>query len=220
MADRLQSENLALIFPKTFKIFHLFMGVLGQEWRAWSTSSRMTCLGDSYAVLRLQTMKTLWATQLWKNVSEKCVKGTCEKFCEKNRAKNSAKKCAKKIAKNRQKNLWQHCEKMCEKSLWKKTLLGPQAEPLLSAKKKFTEFFIFFGPGCLQPFVGGGGGCDSWGPISVALSARAHACVSTPHCQHVSRTRHIYEHVFLHIFWQVLLLLVLALDWSSRGGLW
>ena len=44
MADCLQSENLALMFPKTCYLNDLFMRVLGQEWRAWSTSSRMTCL--------------------------------------------------------------------------------------------------------------------------------------------------------------------------------
>ena len=38
------------------------------------------------------------------------------------------------------------------------------------------------------------------GLISVTFLARVHACVSTPHCQHLSRMRHIYVQVFLDMF--------------------
>ena len=174
------------------------MGILGQEWRAWSTSSSMTCLGDSYAVLRLQTMKTLWATQLWKNVSEKCVKGTCEKFCEKNRAKNNAKNCAKKIVKNRQKKplatQWKMRKVFVNKPSW------DRRQNHFWVRKKFHGIFHLFRARLSAALCWRGWGLWLMGTISVALSARAHARVATPHCQHVSRTRHIYEHVFLHIF--------------------
>ena len=166
MADRLQSENLALIFQKVF--FHLFMGVLGQEWRAWSTSSHMPCLGDSYTVTQC------WDCKLWKpfgqhtamkNVSEKYVKGTCEKFCEKNRAKNSAKKLCEKNREKTVKKTSGNTVKKCAKKFVKKNIAGTAGRTTFECEKNFTEFFTFFGPGCLQPFVGGGGVCDSWDPF-------------------------------------------------------
>ena len=67
----LQSENLALVFPKRCLLNDLFVPVLGQEWRAWSTSRGMSCFGDSCAVLRPQTMETLSAMH---NSEQVCLK--------------------------------------------------------------------------------------------------------------------------------------------------
>ena len=142
---------------------------------------------------------------------KKCIrkmrKGDVRKLCEKNRAKNSAKICAKKKVKNRQKNpsgnTKKCAEKFCEQ---KKHCWDRRQNHFLSAKKNFTEFFFFFGPGCLQPFVGGGRVCDSWDPGIVGTGA----CV----CIHPSLPARFPDeaHLVLAYFWQVLLLLVLALD--------
>ena len=114
----------------------------------------------------------------------------------------------------RKKNLCQHCEKCADNVVNRKTVLGPQAEPFPKAKK-ITEIFTLFGPGCLQPFDKLLEGWGLWlmGVISMAVSTRARACVSAPHCQHVSRMKHIYAHV---LWIEVLLLLVLALYWSKK----
>ena len=220
MADRLQSENLALIFPKAFKIFHLFMGVLGQEWRAWSTSSRMTCLGGSYAVLRLQTMKTLWATQLWKNVSEKCVKGTCEKFCEKKPCEKYCEKmCEKMFEKNREnrpKNLWQNSENV-RKILWKKHCWDRRQNHFWVRKNISRNFSLFSGPAVCSPLLEGVGFVTHGTHFRGIVGTGACVCIhpSLPAC--FPDEAHLWTRVLAY-FWQVLLLLVLALDWSSRGG--
>ena len=133
----------------------------------------------------------------------------CEKQCEKS---------AKKIVKNRQKNLWQHSEKLCEKFLWtKKTLLGPQAEPLLSAKKISRNFSLFSGQAVCSPLLEGVGFVTHGTHFRGIVGTSACVCIhpSLPAC--FPDEAHLRTRVLAY-FWQVLLLLVVALDWSSRGG--
>ena len=98
------------------------------------------------------------------------------------------------------------CEKFCEKN----TVLGPQAEPFLSAKKNLTDFSLFSGQavsssllegvgfvthGTHFPRILGTGACVGIHPslpASFPDEARLCTCV-------------------LGYFWQVLLLLVLVL---------
>ena len=70
--------------------------------------------------------------------------------------------------------------------------------PILECPKNFMEFFIFVRAGCVQPIVGGGGVCDSWGHFRGIVGTGACLCIR-PHCQHVSRMKHIYVHAFLDI---------------------
>ena len=70
---------------------------------------------------------------------------------------------------------------------------------MLSAKKKITEFFTDFWPGCLQPFFGGGEVCDSWASCPWHCQHRYRRVYPPLACQQVFRRTNIYIHMFMDI---------------------
>ena len=127
-------------------------------------------------------------------------------------------KIAKKKKKNVQRPSGNTVKNVRKNILWKKNIAGTAGRTTFEREKKIHGIFHFFRARLSAALCWRGWGLWLMGPISVAFVGTG-ACVcihpSLPAC--FPDEAHLWTRVLAY-FWQVLLLLVLALDWSSRGG--
>ena len=136
MGNCQQSEKFGVCLSKILPCKRLFMGVLGQEWRVWSTLAQC------------------WGCNLCKSYGQhtalnKCVRDMCKRDVRKN------------LKKLREQNLWQHREK-CVKNFELKKQCWDRRQNHPWVREKFHGYFHIVGAGLFATLCWRGGVCDSW----------------------------------------------------------